>query len=225
MKKQLIYQRTYNYLRLFDFSLKVNGFDIDKAKTSLSKIQAQNDSEFEAYVAHQKKEIVSYHLEHNSFYKSLGTSIDLNHWDSIPILTKRLLQQPIEQRLSEGYTTKNVYLNKTSGSSGHPFIFAKDKWCHAMTWVEIMDRFSWHGIDFNTSRQARFYGIPLDKKGYYKERFKDWLSNRFRFSVFDLSNASFEKTLKKFRASDFDFINGYTSPVSYTHLTLPTIHL
>lgn len=200
-------------MRLFDFSLKVNSFDIDKAKTALTQIQAQNDSEFEAYVALQKKEIVSYHLKHNSFYKSFGKTIILDDWNSIPILTKRHLQQPIEQRLSKGFTPNNVYLNKTSGSSGQPFIFAKDKWCHAMTWSEIMNRFSWYGIDFNSSKQARFYGIPLDKKGYYKERFKDWLSHRFRFSVFDLSDDAFEKALLKFKTSNFDFINGYTSAI------------
>tara|TARA_R110002033_G_scaffold18857_2_gene49177 strand:+ start:5147 stop:6454 length:1308 start_codon:yes stop_codon:yes gene_type:complete len=200
-------------LRLFDFSLKVNGFKIDEAKAALSKIQAKNDSDFQAYVEQQKQSIISYHLEHNSFYKTLGSSININDWDSVPIITKRHLQQPIEQRLSDGFTTKNIYLNKTSGSSGDPFIFAKDKWCHAMTWAQIMDRFAWYGIDFNSSRQARFYGIPLDKKGYYKERLKDWFSNRFRFSVFDLSDAAFETTLTKFKTNKFDFINGYTSPI------------
>jgi phenylacetate-CoA ligase len=92
-------------------------------------------------------------------------------------------------------------------------VFAKDKWCHAMTWAEIMDRFSWYNIDFNTSKQARFYGIPLDKKGYYKERLKDWFSNRYRFSVFDLNDQAFEKVLDKFNSTSFDFINGYTSPI------------
>lgn len=200
-------------MRIFDFSLKVNGFKIDDAKAALSKIQAKNDSDFRAYVEQQKKDIISYHLEHNSFYKTLGKSININDWNSVPIITKRHLQQPIEQRLSEGFTTKNVYLNKTSGSSGDPFIFAKDKWCHAMTWAQIMDRFAWYGIDFNSSRQARFYGIPLDKKGYYKERLKDWFSNRYRFSVFDLSDVAFKTTLAKFKTDKFDFINGYTSPI------------
>ena len=200
-------------MRLFDFSLKVNGFDIGKAKSTLSKIQSKNDSEFKSYVENQKKEILSYHLQHNLFYKTFGKEINTNVWDSIPIITKRHLQQPIEQRLSNGFTSKNVYLNKTSGSSGDPFIFAKDKWCHAMTWAEIMNRFSWYGIDFNSSKQARFYGIPLDKKGYYKERLKDWFSNRFRFSVFDLSDGAFEKALTKFKTTRFEFINGYTSPI------------
>ncbi|WP_178986377.1 phenylacetate--CoA ligase family protein [Winogradskyella helgolandensis] len=200
-------------MRLFDFTLKVNGFDIDKAKIALAEIQAKNDSEFETYIEDQKRAIITYHLEHNSFYKTLGKSIDLNDWNSVPIITKRHLQQPLEQRLSDGFTPKNVYINKTSGSSGDPFIFAKDKWCHALTWAEIMNRFGWYGIDFNTSKQARFYGIPLDKKGYYKERLKDYFSNRFRFSVFDLSDAAFENALTKFKKSEFDFINGYTSSI------------
>ncbi|MDN3491592.1 phenylacetate--CoA ligase family protein [Winogradskyella bathintestinalis] len=200
-------------MRLFDFSLKVNGFDIDKAKLALAKIQAKSDIDFESYVLHQKKDIISYHLEHNSFYKIFGKSIDLNHWNSVPIMTKRHLQQPLEQRLSDDFSPKNVYVNKTSGSSGDPFIFAKDKWCHSLTWAEIINRFGWYGIDFNTSKQARFYGIPLDQKGYYKERLKDYFSNRFRFSVFDLSDDAFENTLAKFKRTDFDYINGYTSSI------------
>lgn len=200
-------------MRLFDFSLKINGFDIDKAKVTLSKIQNTNDTEFASYLELQKKEILSYHLKHNSFYQSFAKDIDINDWNSIPVMTKKHLQQPLNQRLSEGFSQKNSYINKTSGSSGHPFIFAKDKWCHAMTWAEIIDRFSWFNIDFNSSKQARFYGIPLDRKGYYKERIKDWLSNRYRFSVFDLSDRAFDKVLVKFKSTRFEFINGYTSPI------------
>lgn len=200
-------------MQLFDFSLKFNGFDINKAKLALGKIQTLTDDEFEDYLNNKRKEVVAFHIQNNPFYKSLGKNIDLNNWKSVPVMTKRHLQQPLEKRLSDGYTTKNVYVNKTSGSSGDPFIFAKDKWCHALTWAEIMNRFGWFGIDFNTSKQARFYGIPLDKKGYYKERLKDWFSNRFRFSVFDLSDNAFESVLAKFQSTPFDYINGYTSPI------------
>jgi len=200
-------------LRLFDISLKINGFEIDKAKKVLAEIQKKSDSDFKTYVDIKKREILKHHLEQNPFYKSFGKDIDIENWESIPIMTKRHLQQPIEQRLSKEFTAENVYLNKTSGSSGDPFIFVKDKWCHAMTWAQIMDRFSWYNIDFNSSKQARFYGIPLDKKGYYKERIKDFFSNRYRFSIFDLSDESFEKTLKKFKSTSFEFINGYNSPI------------
>ncbi len=200
-------------MRLFDFSLKINGFDIDEAKSILSKIQALENAEFNRYVDSKKKEIIAFHLQHNSFYKSFGKTVDFNDWSSVPIMTKHHLQQPLDQRLSDGYSSKNVYVNKTSGSSGDPFIFAKDKKCHALTWAIIMNRFSWFNIDFNVSKQARFYGIPLDKKGYFKERLKDWFSNRYRFSVFDLSDTAFEDALEKFKTSRFDYINGYTSSI------------
>ncbi|MEZ4856896.1 MAG: phenylacetate--CoA ligase family protein [Gelidibacter sp.] len=198
-------------MNVFDISLQLNGFPIKKAKRALESVLQKNETEFNTYIEEKKQAIVAYHLKHNPFYNSLAKNTSALDWNSIPVMTKRHLQQPLNERLSEGFNTKNVYVNKTSGSSGDPFIFAKDKFCHAMTWAEIQNRFAWFGLDFNTSTQARFYGIPLDAKGYYKERFKDRLSNRFRFSVFDLSDVAFEKHLKKFNTTAFDYINGYTS--------------
>jgi phenylacetate-CoA ligase len=198
---------------LFDLSLILNGFPIKKAKAAFETIKQIDDHQFDAYLETTKRYIVDYHLKHNAFYKKLAKGADATDWNSIPVMTKKDLQIPLQQRLSKGFTPKNCYINKTSGSSGDPFIFAKDKWCHALTWAENIDRFSWYGIDFNTSKQARFYGIPLDKKGYYKERFKDWLSNRYRFSVFDLSDRALETALHKFKKTRFDYINGYTSPM------------
>ena len=200
-------------MNLFDLSLRLNGFPIRKAEIALEEIQQKNDDAFEDYIIYKKQEIVAYHLMHTPFYKSLAKSINPEDWNTVPIMTKRNLQQPLIERLSDGFSTNNVYVNKTSGSSGDPFIFAKDKFCHALTWAIIKDRFGWFNIDFNTSKQARFYGIPLDKKGYYKERVKDALSNRFRFSVFDLSDAAFENLLNKFSSTSFDYINGYTSAI------------
>jgi phenylacetate-CoA ligase len=200
-------------LKIFDFSLQLNGFPIQKAQLALRDIQNENENEFQTYVEKKKQDIVSSHLKHNNYYKSLLKHSDPKDWNAIPVMTKRDLQQPLKERLSEGFTTKNVYVNKTSGSTGDPFIFAKDKFCHALTWAVIQDRFSWFDLDFNTSKQARFYGIPLDLKGYYKERFKDRLSKRYRFSVFDLSDAAFENHLKKFKQTDFDYLNGYTSSI------------
>ncbi len=179
----------------------------------LKDIQKQSDSKFEAYVETKKNEIINFHLKHNSFYKNLASNIDTSNWNSVPVMTKRDLQKPIEERLSEGFAIKNVYVNKTSGSSGDPFVFAKDKQSHALTWAVIQNRFGWFNLDFNSSKQARFYGIPLDKKGYYKERFKDALSKRFRFSVFDLSDDAFKKHVIKFETTKFDYINGYTSSI------------
>lgn len=200
-------------MNLFELSLKFNGFPIQEAKAHLKSIQNKTDFEFASYLETKKQDIVNYHLKNNSFYKTFTKNTDFSDWNNIPIMTKRDLQQPLAERLSDDFTTKNIHTHKTSGSSGNPFIFAKDKFCHALTWTIFIDRYSWFDIDLNHSKQARFYGIPLNKIGYYKERLKDKLSHRFRFSVFDLSDSQLEKNIEKFKRTDFDYINGYTSSI------------
>ncbi|SHI66790.1 phenylacetate-CoA ligase [Mesonia phycicola] len=197
----------------FDLTLKLKGFPIEGAKSELQKIQDIPEAEYANYIELKKKEIVSYHLQHNSFYKNLLGNKPIDKWEDLPILTKKDLQQPLKDRLSEGFTLKNVYINKTSGSSGHPFVFAKDKFSHALTWSVIFNRFGWFGLDFNSSYQARFYGIPLDKIGYYKERLKDKLATRYRFPIFNLSDDKLETFLAEFYTKKFDYINGYTSSI------------
>ncbi len=198
---------------LFEFILKMNGFPIAEAKAHLNQIQAIPEREYGDYVKKQRQEIVDYHLKNNLFYQKFIGDKPIENWEDIPIMTKKDLQIPLQERLSAGFTKNNCYINKTSGSSGHPMIFAKDKYCHALTWAEIMDRFGWYGIDFNTSLQARFYGIPLDKKGYYKERIKDFFSSRYRFPIFDLSDKKLEQFLGVFKKKPFYFINGLTSSI------------
>lgn len=200
-------------MNFFDLSLKFNGFPINEAEAVLKTIQKKNKNDFGIYIEAKKKDIVAYHLKNNTFYKTFTKNVDPNDWNNIPIMTKRHLQQPLEQRLSQGFNKRNIYINKTSGSSGDPFVFAKDKFCHALTWSIFMERYAWFNLDFKNSKQARFYGIPLDKKGYYKERFKDALSNRYRLSVFNLSNDQLEKNIEKFKSTQFHYINGYTSSI------------
>jgi len=136
-------------LNWFDFTLKLKGFPIEEAKKHLEKIQAIPEAEYANYIEEKKQEILDFHLQHNSFYKDLLKNKNVEKWEDLPILTKNDLQQPLKDRLSEGYSEKNVYVNKTSGSSGHPFVFAKEKFSHALTWAINMDRFGWFGLDFS----------------------------------------------------------------------------
>jgi phenylacetate-CoA ligase len=200
-------------MKLFSWSLRFNGFPMKEAKADYKAIISIPCEEFEAYIDIKKHEILEFHFKHNSFYKNHIGSGTIEDWNAIPVLTKKNFQQPLKQRLTEGYNYRNQYVNKTSGSSGNPFIFAKDKYCHALTWHEFIDRYSWYDIDLDDSYQARFYGIPLQKVSYYKERFKDWLSHRYRFSVFDLSADAMKENLNLFKYQKFEYINGYTSAI------------
>ncbi|MFC7356127.1 phenylacetate--CoA ligase family protein [Jejudonia soesokkakensis] len=200
-------------MNLFDLTLQFKGFPIKEARKRIAETNAISESDFSIFTEQLKSEIVGYHLRENTFYKKFAATVNISSWEDIPILKKEHIQIPLEERVSNGFSKKNTYQGRTSGSSGTPLVYAKDHFCHAMTWAHIMDRFGWYGIDFNTSYQARFYGIPLDTKGYYKERIKDTLANRHRFSIFDLSDTKLEAFLNTFRRKKFDYINGHTSSI------------
>lgn len=197
-------------MNITDFSLKLNGFPIKEAQEKLREIQNIDSHNFESYVINAKKDIVHYHLKNNSFYSSFCKG-GFSTWGELPILTKKDLQVPLQSRLSNGFSNTNTYTNKTSGSTGNPFSFAKDKFSHALTWAIIRNRFNWHGL--YGKKQARFYGIPNDALARLKERLKDFFSNRYRFNVFDLSDIAFENWLDKFNKNHFVYLNGYTTVI------------
>ncbi len=198
---------------LFDLTLRLNGFPMKEAQAEFNSIIALSEDEHRTFIEIKKHGIVDFHLKNNSYYKNFVGTSEVKNWNDIPVMTKKDFQKPLKDRLSKGYTEKTVYVNKTSGSSGDPFIFAKDKLCHGITWASIIYRFGWYKINFNASFQARFYGIPLDFVGHAKERIKDFLSRRYRFTIFNLSDEVLEKVLQKFQHKRFDYINGYTSSI------------
>ena len=200
-------------LKLFNLSLLLNGFPMKKASAKLNSILAVSEIDYDAFTKKSKDDIFKYHLANNSFYKEFIGTRSTNKWTDIPVMQKKDLQRPLAERLSNDFTIKNVYINKTSGSSGVPFVFAKDKEYHALIWANILRRMSWHGIDYNNSWQARFYGMPLDFIGKSKVRIKDFLSHRFRFNIFDSSDLALEKVVEKFKNKKFYYINGYTSSI------------
>ena len=200
-------------LSLFNLSLRFNGFPMKETKLELERILSIPEDKYENYIQQKKAAIVDYHLKNNKSYQEFVGKTDFKNWNEIPIMSKKEFQKPLSERLSDGFSSSTVYVNKTSGSSGDPFIFAKDKFCHALTWANNIRHFGWFGIDFNSSLQARFYGIPLDFIGNKKERIKDLLGNRYRFTIFDLSDDILEKVLLKFQKKKFDYINGYTSSI------------
>lgn len=215
MKHELnaIKKKYLSSLNWFSLSLQLNRFPINRAKAALKGIQNIPELEYAAHVEKKKNEIRDYHLNNNLFYQKFCGKHSTSEWKDVPIMEKKDLQRPLEDRMSKGYTSKNVYIGKTSGSSGHPFIFAKDRFCHALSWAEFNDRYDWYDIDLDRSVQARFYGIPLDKFGYFKERLKDRFGFRYRFPIFDLSEKKMEEFLSDFQKKNFEYINGYTSSI------------
>jgi phenylacetate-CoA ligase len=135
-----------------------------------------------------------------------------NNWNNLPVITKQNFQTGLNEWLARGYTKNNVFLNSTSGSSGIPFKFAKDREAHALTWALIEQRYQVIGINVFRDFEARFYGIPISPYSkYLKERVKDFIAKRLRFPVFNLEDDVLETYYLRFTKNPFVYLNGYTS--------------
>jgi phenylacetate-CoA ligase len=199
-------------MSFLELTLKLKGFPLDKAEKELSAIKALSRAGFAEWQLKKRLDITGYHFNNNEFYRHrLGGKLPDN-WNDLPVLQKSDYQQDKLSVISKTIEPKDLYTGYTSGSSGHPFRYAKDKFAHAMTWALIKDRYKYYGLTLD-SKQARFYGIPFEKFDYYVERTKDFLANRLRFPVFDLSDEVLHGFLDKFRSVRFDYVYGYTNSI------------
>jgi phenylacetate-CoA ligase len=195
---------------IFEAYLKLSGYDVSRAEYLLKQIQNFGKDEFIDWQTKQKWKIARYHYENSSFYQQKVGNHFPENWEDLPVLQKSDFQDDLSSLLSKGYTRHNTYIANTSGSSGHPFYFAKNKAAHAMDWAVIKDRYNWHGLNIS-DKQARYYGIPLDQWSYRKEKIKDWIMNRVRFPIFDLSDETLEQHLSIFKEKKFTYAYGYTN--------------
>ena len=198
-------------INIFDISLLLQQYPIGMARKELRFIQDNFATDPITYQHLKKWEVFNHHLANNKAYQNFIQQHPINNWEDIPVLTKQDIQAPLTERLTAGYSAKNIHLHNTSGSSGTPFYFAKDKFCHAMSWAINYDRFGWHEVHIGKDVQGRFYGIPLGASKYYKEKIKDYLASRIRFPVFDLSDRILAKYLLTFSQKKINYLNGYTS--------------
>jgi phenylacetate-CoA ligase len=192
---------------IFKQTLSVNGFPFGLAQKEFERIVTLVNPEERAL------EIFNYHNDNNAFYQKYLNSKavhSVSKWEDIPIISKQDFQIDFSEIIGQ-QTTKNLHIHNTSGSTGTPFYFAKDKFCHAMTWAYTDYRLAEHQINLGKTLQARFYGIPLGGLKYRKERLKDFLAGRVRYSVFDLSEKKLERVLEDFKRKPFEYFNGYTS--------------
>lgn len=209
---------------VFYASLRLNGFPIDKAQKKLAEIIEERRRHHTPGMVNPSQlrdafEIFRFHRDSNPFYRKILSSkggvpqdsgISYEDWQKVPIIGKKELRGEHSDRFG-WLKGEKLHFHSTSGSSGIPFTFARDMFGHAMFWAMSDQRFKTLGLDYGGSYQARFYGIPLDKRKYYTERLKDRLSGRYRFTVADLSDRKLEEITEKFRRKKFEFVYGYAS--------------
>ena len=193
--------------------MRLNGFNIESASLEIQNLQSFSRNQLKQWQNSRKWEIVRFHYKNNPLYKNLVSNTLPNKWEDLPIMLKSTYQNELGKLLSKGFSKRNTYIANTSGSTGNPFFYAKDKEAHSMTWALILNRYKQYNIDLS-SKQARFYGIPLERSSKIKEDLKDLILSRTRFSIFDLSEDVLLKFIEIFQKNSFAYLYGYTNSIA-----------
>jgi phenylacetate-CoA ligase len=129
----------------------------------------------------------------------------------IPLLTKAELRANHRAIISDGFE-RSAELCKTSGSTGEPLKFYRDRETFAYTLASVFRAHRWHGIEIG-AREAMLWGIPSAPLDRARIRLRDSVLNRFREKEYDLSPAVLDAFFQRVGRSRAEYVFGYSSMV------------
>lgn len=134
------------------------------------------------------------HLWRSSYYRKVFVDLGIAEsslvtdevFEQLPLLDKSTLRDKEEE-----LAVKNLRASwrKTSGSTGTPLLFRKDRWATAMMDALMYQRYSWYGVQ-KGDREARLWGRALGGRKLFFHKMVDIGMNRRRLSSFDMSTSS-----------------------------------
>lgn len=191
-----------------DLIFKLIGEDVSGSMVELRKVEQLDSENVEKYKLNKLKNLMEFACDNSVFYGSLFGDELANGVDPQEILfqmkpiDKQVIRENFEDMICEkapgGWRC-------TSGTSGSPFVFPKDK--RALSYMDGMmfSVYRWHGIDPG-DRQARLWGRAVGRVAGFSQKMKDFVLGRKRLSVFAMNDVSCREyfySLKKFKPRYF----------------------
>jgi len=180
------------------------GLKISHHIKELAELEHSHTNHIEFYKEEKLRELFLYAYNNIEYYRDLinKNGINLIKEDihdilsGFPFLTKQSIRDNIS---SLAATNENKMWRSTSGTTGSPLVFFKDRRSISYLYAMMHVAYSWHGIMVG-DKQARFWGTSLNYKKKIIQLAKDGLQNRKRLSAFNMSENEcltfFEKLLK-----------------------------
>ncbi|NOZ86803.1 MAG: phenylacetate--CoA ligase family protein [Deltaproteobacteria bacterium] len=127
----------------------------------------------------------------------------------IPVLEKQEVREHYAQIVNHSLDVRTSK-ESTSGSSGTPLVVVKDRDKSAYVRAVMYRCYAQYGIDIG-DKQARFWGMPVDRRDHAVEKIKDILSNRIRLSAFEVDDESLAVFVSRLREFKPLYFCGYPS--------------
>jgi phenylacetate-CoA ligase len=129
----------------------------------------------------------------------------------IPVLTKGDFQKNVGDMLVAN-PGRRLTLAKTSGSTGVPLKFYKDRDSSGYTLAAMYRGHRWHDVDMG-AREAKLWGVPVNFWERQRARIRDCFLNRFREKEYNLRNNILGNFHSKLRRKKPAYLMGYSSMV------------
>ena len=151
-------------------------------------------------------------LVSNEFYQEKYKGYDpFVDFSSIPILTKDELRENYDKIVTSENKSK-TYLVETSGSTGIPLQFYRDKLVFGYTLASVYRGHRWWGLNIGF-KEAMLWGVPIGFKNRLKAKLKDCVLNRFREREYNLNHDTLIDFYHKVKRRKPDYLFGYSSMV------------
>ncbi|MDD2321346.1 MAG: hypothetical protein PHO83_14980 [Geobacteraceae bacterium] len=136
-------------------------------------------------------EQIRYLNRYNKVYKDIFTNLDIDlqkknidtEFYKLPITNKEYYHVNVHASYDDKTKTD---MRSTSGTTGTPFVFPKDRVAACYMDAMMYNAYSWHGIGIG-DKQARLWGRAINTKEKLIQSVKDLVLNRKRLSAFEMN--------------------------------------
>jgi phenylacetate-CoA ligase len=157
--------------------------------------------------------LLQYALTNNSYYKKKYKGYNpINDFHKLSPLTKEELRENYVNIISDDFQISQLDLVETSGSTGIPLQFYRDRVVFGYSLASLYRARRWWNIDMG-SKEAMLWGVPISFKGKIKIKLKDFALNRFREREYNLNPDTLHDFYMKIKKMKPDYIFGYSSMV------------
>lgn len=202
--------------------LKSKYSEIAEYLTEFNKTDWFEEDEIKKYQIKKLRKLLSFAVEHVPYYRKVFQEKNLTLDDfqtvsdlkKLPLLTKEVLFRE-EDAMFADVELEGIKNNTTSGSSGTPVVFRKQKFCRDIE-SALMTRYKENGgIDDNDFGVVIWGTHSLSTKDVLKGAIKGWLMNQKVFNSYDLSDANLGRLIDCLKSKNIMYLRGYTSAVFY----------
>ena len=177
------------------------------------------------------KKIVDYAYHNTNYYHKVMTDRNISPSDikelkdieKLPILTKQVIQNNIEDMISTQYRKDELIKDSSGGSTGEPTIYFKDRDRHNLRRADQIRHDRWSGWDIG-KRKAIIWGAQRDlsaTQSFRENILSTYIERQYELDAFELTDEKMHDFCDRLETLKPSMILGYANALElFAHFIL-----